>query len=486
MLQTMKTVRLLIFCLILVFGIPLFKTAQAAPSGPALSPELVACLKQQMGSDVFAQLSTGTTEPTADQAAKGEVCFKQFGSPAGKEVGNAPKREAPPQFSADTAACMKKALGDDYQQQILNATSESAGAALRSKAKSCFGTAPANADKVPDTVKQCMVNTIGQNDADKLFGGSRPDSSSDVYKKLDSAGCFKQFNHGMDDHGGSRAQNIPADKRQCIERIMGSITAEPTEDQKKEVGKQCFNGGEVGHSNDGEHASLPKAVEECLRGAMGDSFQTASPDSLSESDKQKASACFQKHQFQPPGAGQGSRPDLSSDAKSCIEKHLGKSLSGDVQIDDATKDSIGKECFKGVRPPGGSAPNISNQDRSACEAKISAEAGGTITDAVKTRILNECHGGGQDPNSGPQSESSKACADRVVAGIKDQLPQEEVQRKVNEACYASQNYGKPKVDDGTNHGAPPPGADAQPGTKPEDHPNDGGAYCAQNPDACKH
>ena len=245
---------------------------------------------------------------------------------------------------------------------------------------------------------------------------------------------------------------------------MGSLEGEPTETQKEEVGRKCFGGGKPGEPNGNDHPSLPKEVENCLQSAMGDGFKTKSPDKFSEDEREKANSCFGKHNFQPQGGKPGDKrpPNMSDETMKCVEKVSGKS-SQSRDFDDETKGKIDKECFGGRGGPDGqNRPN------------------------------------GERPPSPKFNQDSKSCEDRVAGEIKEQLPREEVEKRINEQCYKGERFGEsPKTNDRGN-GPPPLGNNINPtGPPPEGEgfqkvgppegntPDDGGQYCRDNPSACQ-
>lgn len=479
MLQKIMAHCLLVFVAVLGLISPGAPLALAAPPA-TLSPELVSCLQTQVGASVIDEISSGARQPTEAEANQSETCFKQYGSPIAKDKPEI--RDQMPQFSTGTASCLKKTLGEDYQKQLSNVSSETEGSVLRQKAGVCFDKdANQSRDgKIPDAVKSCIIKAVGQAQFDVMLKGDKPQAGSDLFKKLEGAGCFKQLKHE-----GAPLKDLPDDKRKCIEGIMGSAAAEPTEAQRQEVGKKCFAGqGEGNHTSD--HPQLPDDVKKCLEGAVGQAFQSKSPDSLTDDERALAGACFKQNDFKPEGGPRGEAPKMDKSVKDCIKSVTGHAVEERFEINDDTKNTVNQQCFGGRGgPEGGSAIKKTNTELNDCTDKIVASSGGTVTPAVKERILKECHAGGEDPNkslnqSQPITSDKSDCTARVVAGITDQLPQEEVQKRVNEACYADRNYGKPQVDDGTNHAS---GADTTRSAPPAGT-DDGGAYCAQNPAAC--
>lgn len=460
--------RLFFLIISVALALPYWSVSRtAAAPASTISPQLTSCLKEKLGTEVFSQITDGTHTPTNAEAKLGEVCFQQYGKPSGAPPNVSAKHDAPPKFSADTDACMKKALGDDYQTKIAGAQSESDGQALRQKAESCFsGGANSSHDgaqgKVPDVVKACIVKTVGQAQLDVMLQGKPPEPGSDTYKKLDASGCFNQFKHG-EDVGGPKP-DLPPDKKSCIEGVMGSVDKMPTPEQRDEVAKKCFAGGKDGEQS-ADHPPVPAAVQSCLKTAVGDDFQSIKTDALTAEQKQKAGACFGQAGFKPGGANPAEKaPQMSEDTRACIQKISGKSIDQHDSFNDDQKNTINTQCFGG-KAPGASAPHDPAQK---------------MTDDPNRGVGN---------TSAAESDAKKACTEKVIAEHTEKMADGAMETLINQTCYAERNYGKPKVDDGTNHGGPPPGAEGRaeqvPMQKPVGLPDDGGKYCSEHADLCQ-
>lgn len=409
-----------------------------AEERPEINPQLASCLKEKMGAETYDAIKSGTQKPTEDEGKIGEECFTKYGT----QLKTAPKQNVKPQFSATAKTCLKQKLGDDYEDQFKNIKSDVEGKSLAEKAKSCFGDKEGKGD-IPPSVKQCIVKNVGQNEADKMFQGDKPSKDSDIYKKLDGAGCFKGFQSGG---GKGKMEDIPPEKRQCIEGIMGNVNGEPTEEQKQLVGTKCFGGSKPG---EGSHQALPENVEKCLKAGLGDSFKDKSPDAMSAEEKNKAGECFKQNNFQPEGTDAGAKaPGMNETTKQCIEKLTGKPLSARPEIDDNTKSRINSECFAGkadkITGEGG-ASGRSKDEQQSCVKNIAGDNPGPYTGALADRINKECfHEQQTEKNDNPRAQSDKqTCVDKLSNDTSTKMTYEEKQAQINKECYSDLKYGQP-------------------------------------------
>lgn len=445
------------FIILLIAGtmiFPAFSVKAQSSSENKLNPRLASCLEQKMGSSVFVEIKAGTRKPTVPEKKSVEECFVKFGQ--NMMSGQEDKGKKNLDFSPETDSCLQQKLGPDYKTKLQNSKSRDEGEKIMSQAKDCFGDRGKRGDKeLPDSVRVCVENTVGKAGAEKIFKGDKPINEIAEKNKLESAGCFAGFNRGKPKDGD---RNLPEDKKKCIEGIIGSVQAQPSEAQKEEVGKKCFAEGKSGEQGE-DHPWLSKDVEKCLQSSIGDNFKTKSPEKFSQDEREKANSCFSKNNFQPQGGKPGEkRPPMSEETSNCIARVSGKSVSA-RDFDDDTKGKIDKECFGSRGGPEG---------RKAINPKMTTE--------------------------------SKSCEDRVVASIKEQLPPGEVEKRVNEQCYKGERFGEaPKNDD---HSQPPSGGQYSPpnsgdegrgiqsGSEERQRPNDeteddGGKYCQENPAACQ-
>ncbi len=435
----MRYLKFTIISLGLIIGLGMFKVS--AEEAGKMDSELLSCLEKEMGKETVEAIKSGARQPTAEDGKKGETCFKQYGSP----IKQTAKKQQDLNFSDQTAKCMEKTLGANYKEQFQKAGSESEGRKLAEKAKSCFGGSSGEQGKIPDEVKQCITNTIGETEANKMFGGNRPDQNSEVYKKIESAGCFK--NMGRDSKG--KIENIPEDKRKCIEGIMGQVNAEPTEEQKQQVGAKCFGDSKKGESS---RQRLPEAVESCLKEKVGASYQDKSPGNMTAAEKNGANECFQKYGFRPEGgerAREEAPPAMNDGVKSCIERVTGQSMSGRPTLSDDQKNAINSQCFSGkadeITGEGG-ARGKNKEEQNSCVKNIAGDNPGPYTGEIMARLNSECYGEKQNStNSNPRATDDKqACVARLSADTSVQMTYEEKQAQINKECFFDLNYGKTK------------------------------------------
>lgn len=475
---------------------------------PELSAALVSCLKSTLGEAAFQDLITGERAPTDDEFDKGEVCFDTHGAPIHDE--GAPKDKPKPQdlkFAPGTESCLKEKLGEDFREQMAAVDNPQASKALRKKTKDCFGknVVGNQPPPIPDDVKTCVVNAVGQAEADTMFKGNPPEPGSELFKKIESAQCFKNF--GPPRGVGHDRPEISAEAQACIEKIMGhgvdDARTEPTEEQKQQIGKECFGG----RGPDGQGPpQMPPEVQSCLNEAFGDQLDDLKkgPEFLTEEQKSKAGECFKKHNFNPGGehggpggpGGPNGGPQLSDEARACVEGIMGK-LDGPKEPTEEQKQRIGKECFGGQggpggpRGPGGPPPGADlPADKRECVERIMGKPteGQRVepTEEQKQQIGRECFGnqggpggpGGPGPNGEPprrpdgQPGPKNECVERITGG---QPPSDDQQKQINRECFSAQGQpGNP------GPGGPPPQGDQRPGNSGPGGPPPGSTSGSQS------
>ncbi len=473
----------LLFCLLfgsMITGLPVTAKAEektVAEENNKLNPELSKCLKEQIGDKIFEEIKSGERQPTAEEGKKGEICFQKYGQDMGFGKDGKPKDL---NFSPDTDSCLKKKLGSDYKDKLAKVKSREEGERIMGEAESCFG-GPGGKEKMPDSVRQCIIKTAGEAEANKMFSGERPSSDSAIFKKLENAGCFKDFSH----RGGPGGENLSPEKQKCIEGIMGKMDAEPTEEQKKQVGEKCFGGGPGGRPQ------LPEAVESCLREKLGSSFMDKPKESMSPEEKNLAGECFRKNNFQPEGGNPGNKgPEMSAESKSCIEGIIGQPLNGPINIGDEAKNRINKECFGGkadqITGEGGPR-GATKQEANECANRVTGGAPGPYSEEIQQRLNRECYSEQQTPNNdNPRANpDTQACVDRIASDTSVQMSYEEKQAKINTECFKGERYGEaprddsqsgPNPADGTTQGSTGPGGCTTKECAEQ--------YCQANPGAC--
>lgn len=195
-----------------------FKKMNFAPKdGPKenLSPETESCIKGILGSNMM-------KEPNEDQKKQiGEKCFKGRGP---NDQGQGGRVSLPPEFES----CLKSKVGDKYKSG-------------------------------PDSLSESEKQSMGE--------------------------CFQKNNFqpaGIEgsQNGGSPEVNMDPTTKSCIEGIMGgNMKAQPSEDQRKQIGEKCFKGpgpqnqqgsGQInGGPNIGGNI-LPGQDNPCVNNIIGD------------------------------------------------------------------------------------------------------------------------------------------------------------------------------------------------------------------------
>lgn len=385
-----------------------------------LDPQLISCLKEQVGEDVFEIIKTGSRKPSDEEIKKGEICFQKFGAPQFQ----GPKK--PPQksdFSPQTAACLEKTVGVNFTDQMTAIRSHDEAEEFKTKTKNCFGMPPPqgegdqeNPEELQKT-KDCLVAAVGQAQVDKMFTGEKPEPGSEMFNKIESSGCFKKMNFRPKD---GPKENLSPETEKCLREVLGDNFMkegdnEPSEDKKREAGEKCFGGRGPDDQEQGPgRMSLPAEVESCLKAKVGERYKQG-PDSLSESEKQSMGECFQKNNFQPMGdRGQQNKPEINMDpaTKACIEK-----VTGDIknQPTEDQKKQISEECFKRPEP----SQNFNNpQNQPPNQGMINPEF--------------------KNPEGGnPPPMQDNSCVKNIIGDQKEPLPQE-LRDRIEKECFGSQ------------------------------------------------
>lgn len=454
---------------------------------PVFSAELVSCLKTTLGAVVYTEISSGEREPTDAELDAGDTCFEQFG-PKG-DPANQPKAEDM-KFAPGTEQCLKDKLGEGFRTEFATQKTKEQAKAFRSKTKDCFGkNVVGNQPQIPEEVRSCIVEVVGQATADTMFkSGTPPDKDSDTFKKIEAAKCFKNF--GPPPGVGGDRPELPADKKECVEKIMGhsfeDTRTEPTEEIKQQIGKECF-GGQGGPGGGPGGPPMPEAVQSCLNDAFGDQLEDLKqgPEFLTDDQKGKAEDCFKKNNFHPGGPGGPGGPDgeggppLPPEKQECVEKIMGHSIRETrTEPTEEQKQQIGKECFGGQGGPGGPnggpqggpnggpGANLPPEKRECVERIMGDMSSGPKepTEEQKQQIGKECFGGQGGPGGpgGPNGEPGgqpgqrNECADKISGG---QPPTPEQQQQIGKECFGGQGQPGQSVNSNSGPGGPPPGSD---------------------------
>ncbi|MBI2589546.1 hypothetical protein HYW32_00720 [Candidatus Berkelbacteria bacterium] len=431
--------------------------AQSAPKPPRFSAELVQCLKEKLGS-AYVEISSGDREPTEDEFEKGEPCFEEFGP---KQDPNQVKPEDL-NFAPGTEKCLKEKLGENFKDEFIGTKSKEQAKTFRAKTRDCFGknVAGNKPPELPVDVKTCIIETVGQTAATAMFQGQPLAEDSELRKKIEGAKCFKNF--GPPKSPGHDRPELSADKKACVEKIMGqsfdNVQSEPTEEQKQRIGKECFGGQGKPGGPDGPDNQLPAEVQSCLEGAFGNQLDDLKkgPEFLIDEQKQKVEGCFNKHGFRPGGQDGKNRipdgPELSDDKRKCVEGVLGGDFKS-KEPSEEQKRELGQKCFE---DNGSKGPNIQKTepgvnlppDKRACVERIMGSADKEPTEEQKQLVGRECFGGQDHPNTQEQpnkpppgefipqvSRPKNECVDRIVG---NQPPTPEQQQQIERECFNGQ------------------------------------------------
>ncbi len=458
------------------------------PKPPEFSAELISCLKTTFGAATYAEIQRGDREPTEDEFEKGEPCFEQFG-PKGDPAQQ--PQAADLNFAPGTEQCLKDKLGENFKTEFVGQKTKEQAKAFRAKTRDCFGknVAGNGPPELPEDVKSCIVGAVGQAEADTMLKGNPPEPGSELFQKIESAKCFRNFGPPP----GHDRPEIPAEAKACVEKIMGHSFDEPdeelTEEQKQQIGKECFGG----RGPDGQGPpEMPEAVQSCLNDAFGDSLEDLKkgPEFLTEEQKGKADECFRKNNFHPGGPGgpngEGG-PQLPPEKRECVERIMGGKLDGPREPTEEQKQQIGRECFGGQGGPGGPGGPPPGSDlpadkRECVERIMGKPAEGQHvepTEEQKQQIGRECFGGGgpggpggPGPNGEPgQSGPRNECVERITGG---NPPNDDQQKQINRECFGGQTQGQPPQD--VNQG---PGGSGGPSSSGGPQPSDTQRACIE-------
>lgn len=143
-------------------------------------PGLTACLFEAVGAERFNAISSGASQPTAEEMKNGEACFTKLGF-------KPPQVTASPHQPVDiqVEACLKQKLGNARIEQLKAAGGGGITFEEQQKAQPCFGDAPGAPSPIPmEPSKQmsldsattaCLKAAVGEDRFTQISaGGSTP------------------------------------------------------------------------------------------------------------------------------------------------------------------------------------------------------------------------------------------------------------------------------------------------------------------------
>ncbi|MBI4032242.1 hypothetical protein HY374_00880 [Candidatus Berkelbacteria bacterium] len=363
-----------------------------AGNGPQELPaEVKSCIEGAVGAATAAEMFKG--KPPAEgsesfEKVKKAGCFKNFGPPGDRGPGG-------PELPADKKACVEKIMGDlraepteEQKQQI---------------GKECFGgqgPGGQGGPQMPAEVQSCLSAAFGDQLEDLKKG---PEFLTDE-QKAKAEGCFSKHNFRPGGPGGGPGgPELPEDKRKCVEEVLGGDfkSKEPSEEQKRELGQKCFGGGGPGGpggSGGGPGANLPPEKRECVEKILGSTG--AEPNE--EQKQQIGKECFGG--AGGPGQG-GPPPGEAGSPQGGVKNECADRITGGQGPTPEQQAKIAQECFGGQsqgQPPQGTAPTGSSGPppgaqgappaggQNACAERITG--GQQPTDEQKAQIEKECFG----------------------------------------------------------------------------------------------
>ncbi len=401
--------------------------AQEPPPPIQFSADLIACLKTALG-DQYETVANGNLDLSDADNAKAEECFGKF-APAPGNQGQPPKAESL-KFAPATEECLKKTLGENFRQIMI-----SQGRAIRAQIKDCFGgrVGAGSANQLPETVRSCIEKAVGIDKAKAMFAGTPPDPDSPEAAAIGQANCFENFDHGEGRLGGPHSGPPPqmsAEALQCFKDRTGGATPEQrpklTEEQRRSL-QECFQG--PGGPN-GPAGSLPVAIVNCFK-EVGLDLETLKKGSnlLTGDQEQKAKDCFQRNNFQGGPGGPNGGPEGGPGQGPKISDEAKKCIEGIIG-------SIGRQ----TQPTEEQRQRIGNECFKGDQKGQNGELGGL-------------HGQG-GPN-GEMPPAVKSCVEKL--GLTPGPNLNDDQKRQMQACIG-QNGGFSGPGPGTEHntqGQPP-------------------------------
>ncbi len=277
-------------------------------------PEVLACVKEKLGSDTYAKISSGEAQPTPEMGDAFRVCSQQFDiTRKGQALGGMPPMQtiqnfiktAPPQISE----CLKQKLGGDYEKIASGETQLTPE--IGSKMKACFQEfrppevqfnperkgferkIEGGAGNLPPQVIECAKSVLGEDAAEKIRSGI----TSDLKEKL----------------------------QPCIDKFKGNAPPPSSTGTVRPIG-----------------ITLPTQVADCVRGAVG-------PEA-----------------FDKFTSGASPTTDLKNIVQACLEKFKGSEQPQPVPSTTQEKPS-GTACIQVVTPAKDPQTGLCKQFPTPCD-----------------------------------------------------------------------------------------------------------------------
>lgn len=182
--------------------------------------EVVACLKEKLGSQTVGRIESGTLTPSLALGETVKTCFATF-MPKVKEK----MQQALSIATPEVKKCLEDKVGQENLNKIMNGEAPSPDAG--DKVQACFAVMKEEGVKklqdamkqVPTEVRTCVQNKLGANIEEQIKNSE--DSSIGV--KIENAfkDCSKEFQGKMQQKIQSGLSQIPPEAKTCLEQKLG-------------------------------------------------------------------------------------------------------------------------------------------------------------------------------------------------------------------------------------------------------------------------
>lgn len=272
-----------------------------------LPPDVIECLKREVGEQAVREVSSGQRSPTPEEYAKGEKCFE------GHTPGGGPG--SVPDFPEATKQCIRGIIGDKFDRAMELARSGGRPESLltpeemQKVGETCFGGAPGGhtggppgAGGPPPEMIACVKGIVGEARLQEFMRGSQP--TPEEIRKIEAADCFPKGAGPGPGGPGSPVPELPPGVRACLEGKFGpgrvaEILAGRSQPTPEEIqrAQECFGGPGTGVPS--EPKLPPGGTDECVTQCT--TYQRPDGSKFSEAE------CRQMCQG-GPGPGPGPEP----------------------------------------------------------------------------------------------------------------------------------------------------------------------------------
>lgn len=195
--------------------------------------EVLACVKEKLGSDVYAKISSGQVQPTPEMGDAFRVCFQQFeikgggqfGEPRGGGPGGPGRVGSPPiqgflrSAPGEVVECLKGKLGDNFEK--IKSGELQPGPEIKEKLQSCFQEFRPPEHRFNQERKEF----------ERFEGGARPEGLQrpEGFQKPEGFGRPEGFERREGFEGTGRGSDVLGLPFQVIECLKGTVGGETLE-----------------------------------------------------------------------------------------------------------------------------------------------------------------------------------------------------------------------------------------------------------------